>query len=51
MITDRQSQIVKWDDTKHTLKQKYLPCNYDDELFKQITTFRQGNMLIVSLLL
>ena len=47
----RQPHIVKWDDTKHTLIQKYLPCNYDDELFKQITTFRQGNMLIVSLLL
>ena len=36
----RQPQIVKWDDTKHTLKQKYLPCNYEDELFKQITTLR-----------
>ena len=47
----RQPHIVKWDDTKHTLKQKYLPCNYEDELFKQITTLRQGNMLIVSLLL
>ena len=43
----RQPHIVKWDDTKHTLKQKYLPCNYEDELFKQIATLRQGNMLIV----
>lgn len=38
MIIDRQSQIVKWDDTKHTLKQKYLPCNYEDELFEQLTS-------------
>lgn len=43
----RQPQIVKWDDMKHKLKQKYLPCDYDDELFEQLTTLRQWNMSIV----
>ena len=32
---------------KQQLKQKYLPCGYEDELFEKFTTLRLGNMSIV----
>ena len=32
---------------KQQLKQKYLPCGYEDELFEKFTTLRQGNMSVV----
>ncbi|GMY33688.1 Transposon Ty3-G Gag-Pol polyprotein [Fagus crenata] len=32
-----QPPIVRWDDMKQKLKQKYLPCEYEDELFEQLS--------------
>ena len=32
---------------KQQLKQKYLPCGYEDEIFEKFTTLRQGNMSVV----
>ena len=32
---------------KQQLKQNYLPCGYEDELFEKFTTLRQGNMSVV----
>ena len=32
---------------KQQLKQKYLPCGYEDENFEKFTTLRQGNMSVV----
>ena len=43
----RQPPIVRCDDMKQQLKQKYLPCGYEDELFEKFTTLRQGNMSVV----
>ena len=43
----RQPPIVRWDDLKQQLKQKYVPCCYEDELLEKFTTLRQGNMSIV----
>ena len=43
----RQPPIVGWDDMKQQLKQKYLPCDYEDENFEKFTTLRQGNMSVV----
>ena len=43
----RQPPIVRWDDMKQQLKQKYLPCGYEDEIFEKFTTLRQGNMSVV----
>ena len=43
----RQPPIVGWDDMKQQLKQKYLPCGYEDEIFEKFTTLRQGNMSVV----
>jgi hypothetical protein len=42
-----QTPIVRSDDMKQKLKQKYLPCDYEDELFEQLTNLRQGNMSVV----
>ena len=43
----RSPPIVGWDDMKQQLKQKYLPCDYEDEIFEKFTTLRQGNMSVV----
>ena len=32
---------------KQQLKQKYLPCGYEDEIFEKFITLRQGNMSVV----
>ena len=32
---------------KQQLKQKYLPYGYEDEIFENFTTLRQGNMSVV----
>ena len=42
----RQPPIVRQDYMKQQLKQKYLPCHYEDEVFEKFATLRQGNMSV-----
>lgn len=37
-----QPPIVMWDYMKQKIIRKYQPCDYEDELFHQLTNLRQG---------
>jgi hypothetical protein len=37
-----QPPIVMWDYMKQKIKRKYQPCDYEDELFHQLTNLRHG---------
>ena len=39
--------IINWEEMKQRIKQKYLPYDYQDELFDQLTNLRRGNLTMV----
>lgn len=42
----RQCPITEWEEMKLRLQEKYLPINYDESLFEELLSHRQGNTTV-----
>lgn len=42
----RHPLIVHWVKMKQKLKWKYVVCDYQDDLYDQLTTLKQGGMMV-----